>query len=50
MIQSGGSETASNAAELSPQQDMEGARVGGAPRKADVFGVIVKAAEAEKRA
>ncbi|MCU6217859.1 triose-phosphate isomerase [Enterobacter bugandensis] len=49
-FQSGGSVTAPTAAGLSPQPDIGGALVGGAPLKAAVLGVIVKAEEAEKRA
>jgi triosephosphate isomerase len=50
IIQYGGSVNASNAAELFAQPDIDGALVGGASLKADAFAVIVKAAEAAKRA
>ena len=50
IIQYGGSVNASNAAELFTQPDIDGALVGGASLKADAFAVIVKAAEAAKKA
>ncbi|EHC29398.1 Triosephosphate isomerase [Salmonella enterica subsp. enterica serovar Adelaide str. A4-669] len=50
IIQYGGSVNASNAAELFAQPDIDGALVGGASLKADAFAVIVKAAEAAKKA
>jgi triosephosphate isomerase len=46
-IQYGGSVTAANAAELMTQPDIDGALVGGASLKPNVFGAIVRAA-AEK--
>ncbi|UDG79886.1 triose-phosphate isomerase [Candidatus Steffania adelgidicola] len=48
IIQYGGSVNASNAAALFIQPDIDGALVGGAALKADVFSVIVKAAAQEK--
>ncbi|MGF7448097.1 SLC13 family permease [Klebsiella michiganensis] len=50
IIQYGGSVNAGNAAELFTQPDIDGALVGGASLKADAFAVIVKAAEAAKKA
>ncbi|WP_093320387.1 triose-phosphate isomerase [Thorsellia anophelis] len=50
IIQYGGSVNAANAAELFTQPDIDGALVGGASLKADAFAVIVKAAEAAKKA
>ena len=47
-IQYGGSVTASNAAELLQQPDVDGALVGGASLKAESFSAIVKSAAAAK--
>ncbi|PLK58548.1 triose-phosphate isomerase [Candidatus Palibaumannia cicadellinicola] len=49
IIQYGGSVNAGNAAELFTQPDIDGALVGGASLKADVFAAIVKAAAQAKK-
>ncbi|NIH15537.1 triose-phosphate isomerase [Serratia symbiotica] len=50
IIQYGGSVNDNNAAELFAQPDIDGALVGGASLKADVFAAIFKAAAAAKKA